>query len=538
MRQTPGARKEPVKVVGSSTYGIFPKISTERTINMFISDNWLICTAGYKRLLNLIDGGTGRGAHVSIRANVLIVVAGSGVYSFDTNLNPTLIGNLATEAGEVFIDENLNSQVGIVDGLNLYIYNYSLPPNLTVQGGLGTLIPNFISYHNTFFLIGNANRSTNGAAWYVYAFATATTVTQFAQLALQTKPDFAQAVLRLPGQGNNVLVLGTTVGEIWTQVAGLEVYRRNSTINIDYGTISVSTIASSDTYVAWLGVNESNSPVIMIYSGSGAEPLSTDGIDQELSQIKFPAQSTATFYRQNGHLFYQLTFFNAVDNVTYLYDFETKQFFNLTDFNLNFHPARDYVYFNGTTYFISLVNSALYESSISLTTYNENLPGGVQNPDIDREIERIRICDTINADDSSQFRLNSFVMTIDQGNDPNVSGASLLNNEILLITEDLFAPPDDEIITENGIPMADELSGAGIGMGDLPPPYHPRVDCSVSRDGGYTWSNTVSRLLNPIGIRQNILNWDNMGSSNFFTIKLRFWGTDRFIVYNGVVELF
>ena len=538
MRQTPNAQKIPVEVVGSNKYGRYQKISTERTVNMFISDDWLLNTAGYKRLMSLLATGEGRGAHVSIRGNLLIVVINASVYALDANLYPTLIGTLATESGEVFIDENLNSQVAIVDGRNLYIYNYSLPPNLTIQTGLGTLIPNYIEYHNTLFLIGNANRTSNGAAWYVYQFATPTTVTQFAQLALQTKPDFAQAVIRLPGGSSNVLVLGSVVGEIWTSVPTLEVYRRNSTINVDYGTISVSTIARSDKFIVWLAVNESNAPVIMVYSGQGAKPISTDGIDYELSQIQFPSQSTATLYRQDGHLFYQLTFYNILDNVTFLYDFTTESFFELTDYAMNYHPARDYVYFNGKTYFISLNNASLYQSSTNFTTYDENLPGPGANPEFDREIQRLRICNTIRTEDSSQFRVNSFVMTIEQGNDTNVTGASLLNNENLLITEDLFIPPDDIIITEGGIPMADENSGAGIGLGDLPPPYQPRVDCSVSRDGGITWSNTVSRGLNPVGYRQNILNWDNMGRANYFTIKLRFWGTARFVVFNGFVELF
>jgi len=86
--------------------------------------------------------------------------------------------------------------------------------------------------------------------------------------------------------------------------------------------------------------------------------------------------------------------------------------------------------------------------------------------------------------------------------------------------------------------MADETSGAGIGAGDLPIPYCPAVDVSISIDGGETWSNWVRRQLNPVGIRQNILNWENMGNCNELTIRLAFWGMDRFVAYDGVVELF
>ena len=160
----------------------------------------------------------------------------------------------------------------------------------------------------------------------------------------------------------------------------------------------------------------------------------------------------------------------------------------------------------------------------------------IPDPTLIHEIQRIRICDTIRADDSSQFRPNTFVFTLEQGNDKNVTGLSINSpGQDLLITEDLFNPPDDTIYTEAGQPMADEDS---LDIASITIPYQPRVDLTVSRDSGITWSNTVSRNLNPIGMRQNILNWENLGSCNSLTLKLRFWGLSRFCVNNGFVELY
>jgi hypothetical protein len=539
MRQTPNAKQEPVNVVGGSTFGRYKKISSEKTYNMFVSDEWLVNTAGYQKVYELLPDGLGRAIFTSIRGNILIIVVDSFVYSLNEHLVPTFVGMLGTERGVVYIDENLNSQICIVDGLNAYIYNYSLPgTSLTVQTGLGNLIPGYVEYHNTYFLFGNADRTSNGSAWYAYQYSTPTTIIQATpgQFALQTKPDYALAIVRLPGQGANVLVMGTSVCEIWTQIGGLQNYRRNNTINIDYGCASISTIATSDRYVAWLAINENNAPTIMVYTGQGFKPISTDGIDHQLSHIKYVAESTAMFYRQDGHLFYQLTFYNPADNLTILYDFNTEMFFNLSDYALDYHPAKNYAYFNGNTYFVSLNNAAIYLSSTDLTTYNENLPTMISDPTQIYEIQRIRICDTIREDDSSQFRPNSFVFTIEQGNDKNVTGLSINSpGQDLLITEDLFTPPDDTIYTEAGQQMADEDSSD---IASLTIPYQPRVDLTVSRDSGVSWSNTVSRNLNPIGIRQNILNWENLGACNSLTLKLRFWGLSRFVANNGMVELY
>lgn len=537
MRQTPKSKQIPIDVAGSSSFGRYQKISSAKTYNMYISEDWLINTAGWRRIYDLLPAGEGRGLFHSVRGDFLLAVVNSSVFRIDNGIVVTFIGNLSTASGEVFMDENLSSQVCIVDGINAYIYNHSLSPNLTIQA-VAPLVPKYVDYHNSFFLFGNGDTTSNGSAWYIYQFASPTTISLVTSLALQTKPDYAIAVLRLPGQGNNILVFGTSVCEIWTQVDTIQFYRRNSTINIDYGTASVSTISTSDKYVAWLAINESNSPVIMVYTGQTFGPISSDGIDYQLSKVQFPDQSTAMFYKQDGHLFYQLTFFNPVDNFTLIYDFTTQKFFNLSDNNLDYHPARHFAYFDNKIYFLSLNNASLYESSTDLTTYNENLPLAVQDPNLVLEIPRVRICETVRDADSSPFRGNSVVITIEQGQDEAVTGISLLGNQNLLITEAAFIVPLDLIITEGGIPMADETSGAGIGAGDLPIPYQPRVDLSVSRDGGITWSNTVGRFLNPVAIRQNILNWESVGACNYLTLKFRFWGTSRFVVTKGVLEVY
>lgn len=472
---------------------------------MFISEDWLVNFAGFKKTIQLIAGNSPcRGLFRSVRGNLLVAVVGTNVYKIDSLLSPNLVGNLATSTGEVFMDENLNNQICIVDGLNAYIYNYDLGASITIQTGGslgGALIPNYVAFHNTFFLFGNANSTGDGARWYAFRYNSPTTIVEQTEFALSTKPDTAIAVRRLPGQASNVLVLGKTVSEIWTSVGGLQNYRRNSSVNIDYGCLSVSTIASSDQYTAWLAVNEDNKPVIMVFAGQGIQRISTDGIDYLLASIVRPDKSTALFYRQDGHLFYQLTFFDAQDNLTLVYDFNTQRFFNLCDYNNDYHPARDMVYFNNKLFFSSMKNSCIYESSTDLTTYNENLTPQVSDfdPNLEHLIPRYRVCESIKRPDSSRFIANSFVFTMAQGDDPKVTGLSIAAS---------------------------------------PMNYRPRIDMSISKDSGTTWSSNVSRLLNPIGKRENIITYNNLGRCNDLTIRLSFIGLGNFVVNNGLVEIY
>jgi hypothetical protein len=146
----------PVNVVGSSTFGRYPKISLEKTYNMFISDEWLINYAGFQKIVDILPGGTGEGRALynSIRGGFLIAVVSSSVYKLGNNLLPEFIGNINTMTGEVIIDENLSNQICIVDGESAYIYNYvnNILTEQTITFLGNPIIPNYVCYHNTFLL--------------------------------------------------------------------------------------------------------------------------------------------------------------------------------------------------------------------------------------------------------------------------------------------------------------------------------------------------------------------------------------------------
>ena len=485
-----------VNIVGGSTFGRYAKISSEKTYNMYVSDEWLISFAGWKKQIDLLPNGKGRGLFHSIRGGFLIAIVNSNVYRIDTDLNATLLGSIASASGEVYMDENQSNQICIVDGVNAYIYNWTLPPIIQVQDLSANpgLIPGYVCYHNQFFLFGNKNPTSTGGLWYIYVYMDDTHIKFYQQQALQTKPDYALAIRRIPAQGNNILVLGSSVCEIWTQIAGTQAaYRRNESINVDYGCLNVTTISSCDEYTAWLGVNESNAPVIMVYNQQGIEQISTDGINYVLNNLVAPQQSTAAFYKQDGHLFYQLTFFNEQDNLTLVYDFTTKKFFHLTDSESNYHPAIDVIYFNQTSFFLSINNAALYEMSSNYGAYDENTPYE-NNPDLVGEIPRIRICKAIRDADANHFVAKMLFMMIEQGYDDGYVGLDDNNTSLH---------------------------------------YVPRVDLCLSADSGITYGSTVARYMQPLGVRQNKMTWQKMGLYNDLTLKFKFWGFSHFCVNNA-----
>ncbi len=494
---------------------------------MYISDDWLVNYAGFKKKVEVLPRGEGRGLFNSIRGGFCIAVESSTVYRLNSNLAPIFIGNIDTSTGEVYIDENLSNQICIVDGESAYIYNY-VANTFTKQTltflGL-PIIPSYVCYHNSFFLIGSERVSDNPQNWYAFERDTDNTIKLNTQFALQTKPDTALAVQRLPGRGNNVLVLGSTVGEVWTQVGGTENYRRVQSFNIDSGVVAVSTIAASDELVCWLSQNQNNAPCIMVTDGGSTKRISTDGIDHLLDTIKFPNQSSAFFFRQDGHLFYQLTFYNPEDNLSLIHDFTTGLFFHVSDEDLDFHPARQIVFYNEQTYFISIVDASIYQMDTQFVTYDYS----TAVDSIGEEIPRIRICKSIRKKNSARFRVGQFTFWIEQGvNDYFVANPDevLCNGLLIVQTGDGFILAQDgsQLLAQDGICVA----GAN----------RPRVDMSFSKNGNQSFSNIVSRNLNAAGKYRNQIRWWRMGQANEFTIQLRFWGFQRFVAGDGIAEVF
>jgi hypothetical protein len=544
MGLTTQSQDVPVRIVGSSVFGRFPTISVERTYNMFITssgdgeEEWLINFPGYASILRLLEnGGEGRGAFHSVRGGFIVAVVDASVYRINqTNANAIQIGSIGTTTGEVFFDENLSSQICFVDGNTAYIYNYkeaasaisaavynNVPSDTNFQ-------PNYITYHNTYFIFGNALTTNFGSQWVIFETGTDGTLGNaydlnwVQTLAIQTKPDFAKSAIRIPGKGNNILVLGSTVGEIWNNVGGLLVYQRNSQVNIDYGAASVATIAANDEIVAWLGINEKSSSSLMVMKGGSAERISTDGLDHLLESVLHPSESTAILYRQGGHLFYILSFLNAADNFSIMYDFTTNRIYDITDWDFTTFPARQIVYFNNNSYFLSYKDGALYELNSDFNTYDTFANSGDEVVDKVYEIPRVRLTNTYRMSNRPEkFKVKLFTFTIESGTTSDAYNTPVCFGYIL--TEDT----ETIIYSEDGLPLLVE--------GGYCYTNKPRVDLTISKNGGIDFSNVVSYTLKASGDYKCQPRFNNLGYANQITYQLRFWGSGRIVVKNGTMEI-
>jgi hypothetical protein len=528
----------PLMIVGGNEYGRFPKISDAQTFNMVISDNWLVPYAGYKKVLQITTRDfVGRAIYTSTRGGFMIAVIGNTVYKIQgtiTSLNAQAIFDLNTYTGDVFIDENNASQICIADGQNLWVYNWflntieaaTLPIN--TQTGL-QIKPGYVTFHDTYIIVPDLDSSY----WYLSAPNDALNWLWGAgdvavAGALQTKPDNSVAVLRAPGKGSLIYVFGENVTEMWNDVgAQLFPYQRNNSTSIDFGCLSPSTIAAMGEQVIFLGINERSGPVIISCTGSNVKEISTDGIDYKLERLVNPAQSYAFFYKEAGHTYYQLTFTDPADNISFLYDVDMDKFFTPTDEDLNYHPAERVAFFNNTYYFVSLNDGNLYELSYAYTNYDYTDPSTIapnpNTPDV-KTIPRIRICPPLRKSDNSRFVSTTLSFPIEQGQDTYFK-----KNLLSYITTE-----DGLIITEEAQPG---YVGAGLGFEYTLNPYMPRIDISVSRDGAESFTGYLGLEMNPLGKRKNRVMFNNLGEANDLTCQFRFYSLSRMEAANGVMEI-
>lgn len=512
-----------VNLVGGSSFGRYPKISNAQTWNMIVSDGFIVPYAGYKSVITTSSQAPGRGIHTSTRGNFMLAVVGDVVYRISTGLVATQISTLLTTSGDVYISENNNSQLCITDGSYVYVYDYA--NNTFVQ--LTSVQfpyqnPGYVSFQNGRLIIACLNTSV----WVLSALNDATDWISSAayQGALELKPDYVQAALPIPGSGNNLFVFGNTVAEQWQDVGNaLFPYQRASTFNVDYGCLNAASIAYLNNYVVWLAINEQSGPVIMVATGNSIKAITTDGIDFKLGNLSEPTNCTAFLFQQDGHLIYQFTF--ITDNLSYAYDFETGLFFNISDPDLNYHPAREVVYFNNQYFFVSLNggNIYLFDTVLPHVTYADGT--------ID-EIPRIRITPPLRRPDQRYFIVKSLGFTIENGQPNTFTAVTSQQGQegISLAAENGF-----ELTTENGLLIDTQVNNSSTTTSYI---SSARVDLTTSRDGAENFGSSISIDMNPTGVRKSRFIFQRLGQANDITFQLRFHGFERFVVTEGQAEVY
>lgn len=455
-----------VGIVGGSNPGRFPKISDEASYNLYPIDGGMQTYSGYESI-GSIGEGEARALFHSFLGGFAIAVVGSGVYkvsSFEP-LSYIEIGALATSVGFVWVVENGNSEISISDNAAYYVYTYSTPSSFAIEDAGG--IPGMLSEALGYIFI--PKQGTNSFGY--------TSVNNAIDFPLQNKGSLGSD--RIVGSVNMsdwVYVFGQRTMKAWRTVgANVNPFQLDTSQVYQYGCLSAASIATDVEVMAWFGVTKTGNYSIMAVIGGGApQIISTDGFDYLFSKLSAPSSCSAFIWKQDGHTFYQLTFFDPKDNWTVVVDFKTKLFFYATDENLDRHIAKKIINFNSKYYFLSFINNKVYKIGTDISSADGEI------------IPAIRILPPKRQQNFGLIRYKKLEVIAEQGVEPQ--------------------------------PMS--------------------MDVSFSSDNGNTAFGMPTRIpFSPQGVKRWTCRVFNLGASRERSWKFAFYGKGRFVILSAYEEI-
>lgn len=227
------------------------------------------------------------------------VVSAESLYELNSLGTATVLGSLDFSIGTVSIVEN-GLQLGICDGISLYIYTYSTGEFLKVSDAdlppCGT-----VAFIDGYFVV-NKNSSGSfyisslyeGSTWSALDFATA-----------ESSPDELLRVFSAVGQ---LWLFGTFTTEIWTNTGDSSFpFQRIAGAKMETGILAPHTAVAVDNSVFWVGKDIMGQGVVYRAKGFTPQRVSTSAIELLIQRATDPANIRAFSYQQDGHVFYFLT---------------------------------------------------------------------------------------------------------------------------------------------------------------------------------------------------------------------------------------
>lgn len=222
-------------------------------------------------------------------------------------------GTLNTTTGRVEMAYN-GSQIGIVDGTNMYLYTVATTAFAVVSSGL---FPNPISitYQDSYFIACfrddqrfQISGQYDGATWDALDYASA-----------ESNPDKLQRVIADHGE---IVLCGDVSIEFWGNSGAQDFpYSNIRGATQEYGLAARWSLVKYNDSMAGLMKNRMGQVQVMMAVGHSLKKISTEEIDYLINGYSSVADATAYSYMLGGHPMYQINFPSA--GRSWLYDGST-----------------------------------------------------------------------------------------------------------------------------------------------------------------------------------------------------------------------
>jgi hypothetical protein len=402
-------------------------------------------------------------------------------------------------------------------------------------------------------------------------------ITNFGQLqqgSLTSHPGTIQACRTLH---RRLFLFAENFTEVWEN-AGIGTnlpFRRNNSLLMEYGTISIASVKASFDMMCFLSKDKDGQGAVMAVFGAQSVPISNRALDfnlaryAALNQIK---DADGILIKENGIIFYRLNFTGA--DHTYVYNVtmsdssteEGKRWHEEQILNGSRHLAKTHAFFNGKNYYGNYLTHIMYSVDPNETrNAGEIIPRIIIGrpycpPDYRRlRIDRFQLDLLQGQDTSEQFfsdftadsttdlitvNISSSIPGIYTGYPVTVSTSGgvlpqplasfttyyaiiVSNNTIRLATTRSNAISNNYInLTTNGTPI--NLINIIVNRDITPVVY-----LSYSKDGGQSYGNRLTGTMGQSGQRSARTVWRKLGTvprGQGFVPKIEFFNQVPFVV--------
>lgn len=313
-------------IVGNTVQQRSTEFDNEKTVNWYVSydptgvtPKSLVPTPG-TLLCATLDTSNNSIRQVFSYKELILVFSGTTVYRVDSNYDVVRVGTLKSSSGYISV-ANDNDQVLVVDGSYGYVYDITLGTFTQITSPDFPSSPIYCVYFNGFFLVCFADSNR----WSVSGLNDATNWDPFSFALLSTNADTFKGM----GVVNNRLILfGNYVSTTWysqpNYIGNVSIqqsfpYTNDPNMLFMYGCAATGSIAQGQGKLFWLSSDSNGVGSIMLSDGTTPIPVSPPWVDLQIKNYVKTDDAIGFVYKEDGYIFYQLTF--PTQNVTWLYKY-------------------------------------------------------------------------------------------------------------------------------------------------------------------------------------------------------------------------
>ncbi len=319
-----------VQAIGPSYHLGDRKAAVQRAVNVYPKkldgSNFMMASApGEVQVANLANEGRGQWA----TDGRLFTVAGNGLYELVSG-SYVLRGNLVTSSGRVGMDDN-KTQLAIVDGDNLYIYNLAsnVLTQITVDGWRGSY--NVVEIDGYFCF---ADPGTD--QFYLSAIDDGTALDALDFSSADSSPD---DIVTIKASHRQLWLFGELSTEIWINSGGADFpFVRYQSYTLDIGCVGKHAAINAADTLFWIGQTENGRGIVYMASGNQPQRVSTTAVEEALKASSDITQASMWSYQIEGHEFIGI---NAPGlETTWVFDASQQQWSERGEWNAGWEPLR------------------------------------------------------------------------------------------------------------------------------------------------------------------------------------------------------